>query len=1522
MKKLYRFISCLLLLAMMLNVFGAGAFADESGTEAETTAAPAAAEAAPVAQSAPAEVLSEPVPSVETSGTAEMTPSEEADDSIAADAATTPAASGVSQNSEVPAVEEIVDEDEVSADELQATKRYYHIDVLTQGTYTYNFTYSGDFVSTADINITKEWDDAEDNDGIRPDSVQVNLYQNDQNGSSVLYKTVTLTAAGGWTYALSNAPAVDANGKEITYTAKEVNVPDGYESKVSVTKNADDSVSGNYATYQKNGNTIVFGFADKAPYISVNGSQLSFTGSTATVAGGVWTYDSANRQYSFVGTETMVVDKLNYITYTDYQNQTKTLSGSLYSSQWDSGHQNQEFFLSSSYRTSLYLTPDSTIVVNYTYGYSYVDEFGITHTFSNITTSQTFDNPETDNVCSKKNYSDSQAGYDVRLYNTHQTSDTFIENQGTEYNFTVTNSHEIETVDVKVVKKWVHTGNTEKYPESVVFHIANNDGHLGTSYKKTVTAEDNWTAEWTGLPKKVNGVLQNYVVWEEKITNYTGSYSGYTDSDGKIVYEITNTFSPEYTTVSAQKHWVDNDDQDGIRPDSVTLTLQQSIDNGASWTKVEDVELYGNSNWEYVWTKLPTKTADDEPEDIVYRVVELTENVPEGYKLLSVETDSDVSGLWHITNEHVPETTKITVNKEWKMPDGSDVYESVIPSSAEISLLANGTSVSGSISLNSDNKWTYTFENLPVYAKGEKIVYEVVEQDITGYTSSVSDIKDGVITVTNTMKTVSITGNKVWLDKEGKEQGWPQQGVDALTFYLHADGKNLYDYYKDTDPVRAAKYVQTLTKTQWEEGTTSVTWSDLTSVYNGASITYTIWEGAVEDYSVYYTLVSQDTDGNRVVKITNQFDPDHTEVTVSKIWDDNDDQDGIRPEVLTVMLYAEVGDTRELVDTAYLAQTAGDYVVNNETVTVTTGSWVHIWTELDIRDENGNEIEYTVEEMVIDGYESDYVNTEGQWSITNTHKPDTVELTVKKEWETFGNVLTLPDVELSLLADGVVVQTVTVGASEEWKHTFTELPKYKYADGKGGNLIKYEIKETPVVGYDAPEYTVNADGSITVLNTLDTVYLIVRKIWDDENNYDGLRPGEIEVKLLADGEVVETVKIGSGNNWWHRFTDLPKYDGDGNIINYTVEETPVANYEAPEYGYNTAGTYVAITNTHVPLTTTVSVTKEWDDETDRDQARPESIMVRLYRDGQAYGLAPYNEPVELSADNDWSYEFTDLYRYDGYGEPYVYEIREYDIDNYEQSGYVSTAARDYSSYDITITNTYIPDKEITVTKKWDDNDNQDGIRPEAVTVHLLADGVKVGTEKLSDDNDWTVTFSGLYTMNADGDEIIYTVEEDPVDGYEAKVTGDADEGFVVRNVHVPETAEITVNKVWVDNNNKEGKRPESITVQLYANGEKYGDAVTIKADKDGDWSYTYEALPVYENGEAITYTVKEAGVKYYVTKYSDIEDGVITIQNTFVDIPLTGDTMNLIFWSVLVIGAAGALAAVGAVSIRKRRLSK
>ena len=70
----------------------------------------------------------------------------------------------------------------------------------------------------------------------------------------------------------------------------------------------------------------------------------------------------------------------------------------------------------------------------------------------------------------------------------------------------------------------------------------------------------------------------------------------------------------------------------------------------------------------------------------------------------------------------------------------------------------------------------------------------------------------------------------------------------------------------------------------------------------------------------------------------------------------------------------------------------------------------------------------------------------------------------------------------------------------------------------------------------------------------------------------------------------------------------------------------------------------------------------------------------------------------------------------------------------------------------------------------------------SVTVHLFADGADTGkSAELSESNGWKYTWTGLDKLNAEGNEIAYTVSEDVPEGYTPSYSGSAAAGFVITN---------------------------------------------------------------------------------------------------------------------------------------------
>ena len=190
-------------------------------------------------------------------------------------------------------------------------------------------------------------------------------------------------------------------------------------------------------------------------------------------------------------------------------------------------------------------------------------------------------------------------------------------------------------------------------------------------------------------------------------------------------------------------------------------------------------------------------------------------------------------------------------------------------------------------------------------------------------------------------------------------------------------------------------------------------------------------------------------------------------------------------------------------------------------------------------------------------------------------------------------------------------------------------------------------------------------------------------------------------------------------------------------------------------------------------------------------------------------------------------------------------------------------SKDDFGNDLAISRDVVNQKEktsISGQKTWNDNDNQDGKRPSKITVNLLANGVKVASKEVKPDaaGTWAYHFDNLDVVDDAGNVIAYTVSEEPVAGYETTV-----EGTNITNNRIPDMTEVVVKKVWDDKENKDGLRPEKITVRLLADGQE----VAVKEITTTDnWQASFTDLPVYKDGKKIVYTITEDPVAGYTSK--------------------------------------------------------
>ncbi len=273
-----------------------------------------------------------------------------------------------------------------------------------------------------------------------------------------------------------------------------------------------------------------------------------------------------------------------------------------------------------------------------------------------------------------------------------------------------------------------------------------------------------------------------------------------------------------------------------------------------------------------------------------------------------------------------------------------------------------------------------------------------------------------------------------------------------------------------------------------------------------------------------------------------------------------------------------------------------------------------------------------------------------------------------------------------------------------------------------------------------------------------------------------------------------------------------------------------------------------------PSKISISGEKTWIESGTAEKEKVAQIIIYLLADG-----VQIDRKVVTAAD-DWKWTFTDLEKYDEDGNEIVYTISEEPVEGY------STIIEGYH-----VTNIAVPeDTTQAVLKVWDDMEDINGIRPSEITAVLLADGEPVQSVILNPENMWYAEVTGLPLMK-DGQPIVYSWEEVSVEGY--TVTA-ATEGnlTVLTNTHEPELTQVSIRKVWEDEDNAVGLRPKKLIVKL-SNG------MHVLLNEKNGWSATIENLPKTIGGEPVEYYWIEPEVPGYVLAQTETEGELTTYYN-------------------------------------------
>ena len=724
----------------------------------------------------------------------------------------------------------------------------------------------------------------------------------------------------------------------------------------------------------------------------------------------------------------------------------------------------------------------------------------------------------------------------------------------------------------------------------------------------------------------------------------------------------------------------------------------------------------------------------------------------------------------------------------------------------------------------------------PVLSEGQYIVKEKAPK--SGYVANSQEFevemkKEGVpLNISNKRETVDFEATKTWAGGKSTDYNKVKLGL-----YVHKEGQTI----EDSKPV-SGNYDPEVTE---YNGVYTYKWKNQLPKYDvdGTKLIYSVRElqdttelplkeGEKVASNDHNYVVSYNADKTQV---TNTYEVPKTKVTANKVWTGG--RDSVRPSLFFKLYRTLEGGTAEAVTDA-----------DQKEVPKTDGAVE--WSDLPATDQNGVTYTYSVKEVdkdgnpvtTVDGYTSEQT---AELTVTNkyTVKPTSASLEVTKKLT--GRELKADEFEFTLTdQDGNVKETVKNDKDGNVKFSELEFDKagtytYKIAEKAGtATGIQYYTKTITATvtvvdnGKGVLEATVAYDGEKVFENTYTpagatSVTLGGKKVLEGKD----LEAGKYSFELKKeDGSVVETVKNAADGTvtfspisydesqvGTHKYTISEvvgseagiTYDKTVQEVEVTVEKVSVTELKATA---SKEAKDLVFTNKYTPAKTQVSVKKAWDDKDNQDGKRPSSVTVKLLADGQ-----DTDKTLELNAANGWTGSFTDLDADKG-GTPIQYTVVEVTV-----PGYTSKVTGDAAS-GFTITNSYSPETvNVKSTKNWDDANNQDGKRPTKITINLLADGQKVASKEVQEaaDGTWTVEFTKLAKYKA-GKEIKYTVTEEAVAEYESTITD-----FTITNKYAPKEIDYKVTKVWNDANNQDGKRPESVTVQLY---KKVGDADPVAVE--------------------------------------------------------------------------------------------
>lgn len=439
-----------------------------------------------------------------------------------------------------------------------------------------------------------------------------------------------------------------------------------------------------------------------------------------------------------------------------------------------------------------------------------------------------------------------------------------------------------------------------------------------------------------------------------------------------------------------------------------------------------------------------------------------------------------------------------------------------------------------------------------------------------------------------------------------------------------------------------------------------------------------------------------------------------------------------------------------------------------------------------------------------------------------------------------------------------------------------------YSNNSGLTKVSYQIegeKEIKSASYERPVVQVT------------THTLSYEKRWNHPDNVDTPNQDVTLKVTYTNGEEREII-LKASEGW--KYTETVSQ----NVKIDSIKEVSLNPDYKPDYFISSDGTKATVTNNYYKAAVdSFTVIKEWNDEGYEDQ-RPESVTVALYQSANGGESSQYGDAVELTNDNSWKHTWNTLPQTSDDGtESFTYEVREVNSpEHYISSIGDAEWSEDGKKVTVTITNTYdencadesyyianvLQTDQVTLIKTWNDDSNNQGIRPNYLNITLENGKDKKVYQLNSDDvsedasNVWIKTVTVVARKNAQY-SAVENLADDNYQQTESESGSSADGNYWFSFTNAVQTKTITVKKVWNDGGDVQG-RPETITLELqYKVGNAWVRFTDITLSQDKDWTATVDGLLITNEYQVVE---KDVPAGYISTSEVSEDGATYTVTNT------------------------------------------